>query len=389
MWVEMAEAWKVYWDKPGMADRFRVWDPDNPRYEDTQPTYIDDIIIDFIPEYDKILDIGCGVGRYAKLLDKHGRTGEYHGFDYSVEMIKIAEEVCDEKFSFYQGDAEYIESIGGLPALDSFDVIIMIAVLRHLPMEKAMRVLKKMCEYDKPIVFTAFIGSEAPDARFTHTGSSIVGGRVKGLGEKENPVIDRPFSFRQIMNAIGKRRVEINPIDSRLDFLIGGSGLGQRAIFKVYPRKNPHYVEELYSLYETYEINSVLDVGCGFGRCYPRIGRGKTYVGIDLSSEKIEVAQKRFPEAEWMFGNFLDYKPDQVFDALFCFCFFCLNHSDENLRRIIYKMTKMGKRIFLIDTRTNMFWDEELKAAGWIQEHSKHVWGPGTYIEVWRNPRLT
>lgn len=385
----MADVWRTYWDKPGVADKFRVWDPDNPEYEKTQPAYIDDIIIECIPEYNKILDVGCGVGRYAKLLEKHGRTGEYHGFDYSIEMIKIAKEICDEKFSFYQGDAEYIENIEGSPALDSFDVIIMIALLRHLPMAKAMRVLKKVCEFDKPVIFTVSIGSEAPDAKFTHSGSSIVNGQIKGLGEKENPVIDRPFSFRQVMNAIGKRRVEINPIDSRLSFLIGRTGLGQRALFKVYPRENPHYVEELYSLYETYEIDSVLDVGCGFGRCYPRIGKGKNYVGLDVDAVKIEVAQKRFPEATWLFENFLSYQPHQVFDAIFCFCFFCLNHSSQDLRRIIYKMTKIGKRLFLVDTRTGMFWDEELEAAGWKQEFSKHCWGPATYIEIWKNTRLT
>lgn len=48
--------------------------------------------LNFLKQYNykKILDVGCGVGAYAKLLKDSGLNVEYTGIDYSENAIKIA-----------------------------------------------------------------------------------------------------------------------------------------------------------------------------------------------------------------------------------------------------------------------------------------------------------
>ena len=90
---------------------------------------------------DKILDLGCGNGRFYPLL----KEAQYIGVDPSSELIKIAKE------DYPQGD--FIVAYGNdLPFEDEyFDKIYSIAVLHHLPslksrkelLSEVKRVLKK------------------------------------------------------------------------------------------------------------------------------------------------------------------------------------------------------------------------------------------------------
>ena len=100
-------------------------------------------LAEYVKNGDKVLDIGCGNGRFLYALQN--KKAEYYGIDSSEEMIERAR----EKFP----DAEFLRA----DALDlpfennSFDKIISMAVLHHIPsndlrsdfMREAYRVLKK------------------------------------------------------------------------------------------------------------------------------------------------------------------------------------------------------------------------------------------------------
>lgn len=62
--------------------------------------------------------------------------------------------------------------------------------------------------------------------------------------------------------------------------------------------------------------DSILDIGCAYGR--PYINEMKNYVGIDLSPEFIEVAQKEFPDKQFLSVRMEDYKPKEKFDWGIC-----------------------------------------------------------------------
>lgn len=84
---------------------------------------------------------------------------------------------------------------------------------------------------------------------------------------------------------------------------------------------------------------SVLDIGCGEGYCareLKRLGAGD-YLGIDLSSEMIEVA--KIQEAKDQFGieyqacNVVEFKPDRKFDL--CIAVFLFNYLRvEEMQRV-------------------------------------------------------
>src|SRR3989344_4387966 len=72
----------------------------------------------------KILEVGCGSGRFLELLEKEGYRNIY-GIDSSKEMIRIAEGKSKSKIKI--GDAYHLPF-----KKNSFDVVFSVHVLMHL-----------------------------------------------------------------------------------------------------------------------------------------------------------------------------------------------------------------------------------------------------------------
>tara|TARA_Y100000310_G_scaffold334538_1_gene414566 strand:+ start:6490 stop:7206 length:717 start_codon:yes stop_codon:yes gene_type:complete len=96
----------------------------------------------YLKKGDKILDLGCGNGRFYELFKKH--EADYIGLDNSKKLIKIARDK-------YPGANFIIEDALNLPFRNNrFSKIYAIALLHHIPsrdlrehfMDQAMRVLK-------------------------------------------------------------------------------------------------------------------------------------------------------------------------------------------------------------------------------------------------------
>jgi ubiquinone/menaquinone biosynthesis C-methylase UbiE len=82
-----------------------------------------------IPSRAKVLDLGCGNGRFNEFLE--GK--DYTGLDKSGELIKKAKEKYPKQ-NFLVGDAL------NLPFEDnSFDYVISIAVIHHMPTKKTRK----------------------------------------------------------------------------------------------------------------------------------------------------------------------------------------------------------------------------------------------------------
>jgi len=99
---------------------------------------------DYIKDGDRVLDIGCGNGRFLELIGD--KNTKYSGIDSSESFIKQARETYGHFGEFIHGDAL------SLPYEDnSFDTIVSFGVLHHIPSKKlrkqflseAKRVLKK------------------------------------------------------------------------------------------------------------------------------------------------------------------------------------------------------------------------------------------------------
>jgi len=103
-----------------------------------------DSLYKYIKKTDRILDQGCGTGRYSFTLYKLGYENIV-GMDFSPKLLEIAKENAKKlnyEIKFVEGD------IRNMPFKDgSFDVVISAGVIEHVPeTEKAMseisRVLK-------------------------------------------------------------------------------------------------------------------------------------------------------------------------------------------------------------------------------------------------------
>jgi SAM-dependent methyltransferase len=91
----------------------------------------------------KILEIGCGTGQLACYLYDEGFR-DYHGFDFSVEAIKIAKSKSPQSFSI--GDAFNNESYNY-----DYNVVLATEVLEHI--DDDMSVLDNIRE-NTTIIFT-------------------------------------------------------------------------------------------------------------------------------------------------------------------------------------------------------------------------------------------
>lgn len=79
----------------------------------------------------KVLDIGCGMGRWADALPKD--IYEYCGIDFSGELIQIAKNRNTfSNFSFFEGKASDIEKVLSHESKDKFNIVLMVGILMYI-----------------------------------------------------------------------------------------------------------------------------------------------------------------------------------------------------------------------------------------------------------------
>ena len=66
------------------------------------------------------------------------------------------------------------------------------------------------------------------------------------------------------------------------------------------------------------ELQSLLDIGCGSGALYQRMGLDKlNYIGIDLSQAMVKKFKEDHPQADVRLCDIRDFATDQNFDVIF------------------------------------------------------------------------
>lgn len=106
-----------------------------------------EIFNEYIKKGDKILDVGCGNGRFLDFLKD--KKIEYLGIDYSENLIKQARERCPDKNFLVENFLEKREKKGEKRV--KYDVIVALAVLNHIPNKKLqLKFLENLKQNLKP-----------------------------------------------------------------------------------------------------------------------------------------------------------------------------------------------------------------------------------------------
>lgn len=94
---------------------------------------------------------------------------------------------------------------------------------------------------------------------------------------------------------------------------------------------------------------SVLDVGCGPGVEYEgivRAGLSVRYTGVDVTSQMIDVAKSKFPDAKWIVGDIYDLPfPDRSFELVMCRA--VLEHLPD-YTGALKELNRVARRLVLI-----------------------------------------
>jgi 2-polyprenyl-3-methyl-5-hydroxy-6-metoxy-1,4-benzoquinol methylase len=152
-----------------------------------------------IPSYIKpgsrVLDIGCGNGRLGIRLVREDEHLTYTGIDSCEELLSIARQTV--VLELIPGDAsrvlfkrvdiaesKWIEEVRKVPLPARFDIILLMAVLHHVPgKEERMRILRQACDLLSPngrIIFSAWQFPESERMR-----EKIVPWNILEVGESE------------------------------------------------------------------------------------------------------------------------------------------------------------------------------------------------------------
>ncbi|MCM1220378.1 MAG: class I SAM-dependent methyltransferase [Lachnospiraceae bacterium] len=84
-----------------------------------------------IDKHSKVLDVACGIGRWADTLP--GEIEEYCGIDFSAELIEIARQRNrKENFHFCVGGAEQVKTVLTEHNRGKYNIILMIGIMVYL-----------------------------------------------------------------------------------------------------------------------------------------------------------------------------------------------------------------------------------------------------------------
>jgi len=168
----------------------------------------------YLKPNDRILDLGCGNGRYYPFCrDKKAR---YTGIDNSQELIKEAKRKHPEA-QFITADAF------SLPFAESyFDAVFSIAVFHHIPSKKLR--LKFLCEAKRVLKLNGFLvltvwkpyKQKGSALLFKYTILKLIGGSrldfgdvFESWGKNKIPLYRRHFSKRELLRSVKETGLKI------------------------------------------------------------------------------------------------------------------------------------------------------------------------------------
>jgi SAM-dependent methyltransferase len=122
---------------------------------------------------------------------------------------------------------------------------------------------------------------------------------------------------------------------------------GNPNFWKKYHQENSTFLftSQIEQIIKKFEINSILEIGCGIGDNLKKI-KGKKVVGVDLSDFAIQKARKKYPKFEFHVGDILEIQLEEKFDLVFT-CAVIEHIKPESLDQVFNKMLCLSDKYIL------------------------------------------
>ncbi len=128
----------------------------------------------------------------------------------------------------------------------------------------------------------------------------------------------------------------------------------------------------------------ILEIGCGPGTMVPLLPQSG-YLGFDLSSEYIEQARMRFPNAQFLCERVSKFALSQTQSFDIGIAIGVVHHLDDaeavQLFQIAYDALKPGGRLVTVD---GVFTKDQSKTARWLlaRDRGEHVRSKQEYVRI-------
>ena len=137
--------------------------------------------------------------------------------------------------------------------------------------------------------------------------------------------------------------------------------------------------EPLFKILDGLEFESILEVGCGFGRVGAALKRhypGIEYTGLDVSPDMVESAQSRMGDSELICADVASWDSDREWDLVVAVS--VLGHIlPTDIEHVIAKMRKWGSDVVAID------WDDVGNSTSFQFGHDyRRIYGDALISEV-------
>jgi SAM-dependent methyltransferase len=126
------------------------WTPGPGDFAQQEDTLVS--LFESLEDVQTVLDVGCGYGRMAHLLDVAGiRPTRYVGVDRSPEHLEIAK----DRLTGWDTDAEFVTCpVQEFIPTETFDLVIAAELLMHIPPRQVDHVVRNLVEWSNRYVIS-------------------------------------------------------------------------------------------------------------------------------------------------------------------------------------------------------------------------------------------
>ncbi len=120
-----------YWSGKGGKTHY----DESIKQADENTVMVEKFLIEFLNkiEFDTVLDVACGYGRYAKIITDNYKVLDYHGVDISKDQIEKAKKYCKGNFTWA------VDSLESYEPGKCFDLVFGANILLHVKPEDIIR----------------------------------------------------------------------------------------------------------------------------------------------------------------------------------------------------------------------------------------------------------